>query len=335
LSPRPEDRSGVEERVVSWLIEPEQPAVRYRALTDLLDRGQDSAEVVEALGEIPKKGWAAAILRKQEPGGRWEWEARQSLYVPKYICTIWNLIMLADLGMTASDRRVRKTCDLFLEQYARPDGGFDTPSSEWKRSELCLTGNLARTLTLCGYAEDPRVRASFDWLVKNQMEDGGWHCFYEKAFGRGTLDCWEGLSAFAALPRSKWTRSMKRSVERGAEFYLRKELFRQGKQRYVPWFRFHYPVHYYYDILVGLDVLTKLGYGDDKRLGPALEVMKSKRRKDGTWALDAVHPDLGAGAGYRMKKGRYTPFALETKGTPSKWITLTCLRVLKRVEEAS
>ena len=165
------------------------------------------------------------------------------------------------------------------------------------------------------------------------MEDGGWHCFYEKAFGRGTLDCWEGSSAFAVLPRSSWTRSIKRSVERGAEFYLRKNLFKQGK-KYLPWLRFHYPVHYYYDLLVGLDVLTKLGYGDDERLDPALEIMKSKRSKDGRWDLEAVHPDLGLGAGYRVNKKRVTPFALEAKGQPSKWITLTCLRVLKMVEEA-
>ena len=120
--------------------------------------------------------------------------------MPKYISTIWNLIVLADLGMTAKDERVKRSCDLFLEQYARPDGGFDSPSSEWRRSELCLTGNLARTLVLCGYAEDRRVRAAFDWLVENQMEDGGWHCFYESAFGRGTLDCWEGLSASRRCP---------------------------------------------------------------------------------------------------------------------------------------
>jgi len=323
-----------ESRVIEWLLDPEQPSSRYHTLTGLLDRRENGADVKEAKAQIPEKGWAREILATQAPDARWSWEARKSLYVPKYTSTIWNLIMLADLGMTAEDQRVRKTCELFLEQYSRPDGGFDTPNSDWKRSELCITGNLARTLVCCGYADDARVKSALNWLVKTQMDDGGWHCFYEQAFGRGTLDCWEGLSAFAAIPKSRWTRSVKRSVERGAEFYLRKGLFREGKKRYVPWFRFHYPVHYYYDILVGLDVITKLGYGGDKRLDPALEIMMGKRKRGGTWILDAVHPDLGAGAGYRMSKKRVTPFALESKGKPSKWITLTCLQVLKRVEEA-
>ena len=116
-------------------------------------------------------------------------------------------------------------------------------------------------LTRFGYDDDFRVRKLFDRLVEDQKDDGGWHCFEST---RGTLDCWEGLAAFAALPRSKRTRGIKNSIERGAEFYLARNLFREG--RYPPWFRLHYPNHYYYDILVGLDVITKLGYGGDRRL---------------------------------------------------------------------
>ena len=316
--------------MLSWLLEPSQPAARYRTLLDLLDYSTDSREVQHAHASIPKIGWAHDILQAQKPGGNWE--SRRNLYLPKYSATIWRLIVLADLGLTRRDHRIRKPCEMFLNEYARPDGGFDTPGSTWSRSELCLTGNLARTLLLCGYGEDRRVLSALDWLVKNQMDDGGWHCMYERAFGRGTLDCWEGLSAFAAFPRRKWTRSIKRCVENGAEFYLSRELFRQGRRPYLPWLRFHYPVHYYYDLLVGLDVITSLGYGGDKRLKSAIEILKRRRLQDGSWALDAIHPDVGLGAGYRFKK-RPRRFALEQPGNPSKWITLTALRVLKRIDE--
>jgi hypothetical protein len=321
----------IERRVLEWLLEPSQPAVRYYTLLDLLDYAGDREEVHQARSNIPKHGWAREILLAQKPGGYWD--LRNDLYRPKYSATIWRLIVLADLGLTAKDIRIRKPCEFFLNEYSRPDGGFDAPSSTWSRSELCLTGNLGRTLVRCGYEEDKRVLAAFDWLIENQMDDGGWHCFYERAFGRGTLDCWEGLSAFAALPRRKWTRRIKRSVERGVEFYLKRELFKQGRH-YAPWLRFHYPVHYYYDALVGLDVVTSLEYTDDRRLKLALRLLEGKRRVDGTWALDAVHPDLERGASYRLKN-RPKQFALEKEGKSSKWITLTALRVLKRVEETN
>lgn len=321
----------LDQEVLNWLLEPNQPAVRYYTLLDLLDYSKDSHEVRKAYSQIPRIGWAHQILKVQKPGGFWE--SRKDLYRPKYAATIWRLIVLSDLGLTRKDERVRKSCELFLNEYYRPDGGFDTPSSTWSRSEHCLTGNLARVFVRCGYREDRRVISAFDWLVDNQMKDGGWHCFYERAFGRGTLDCWEGLSAFAVLPRSRWTRRIKRSVERGAEFYLERKLFKQGHRRYQPWLRFHYPVHYYYDLLVGLDVITSLGYTNDRRLKAALQILHSKRRTNGTWTLDAIHPDLGVGAGYRFKAPK--PFALEVEGRPSKWITLTALRVLKRTEAYS
>lgn len=322
----------IDQAVLDWLLEPNQPAVRYRTLLDLLDYPRNSAEVQIAFSNIPKVGWANEILKMQKKGGYWE--SQISLYQPKYTATIWRLIVLADLGLTARDDRIRKPCEFFLNQYSRPDGGFDTPSDTLTRSEVCVTGNLARTLLLCGYAEDSRVLSALNWLVDNQMDDGGWHCFYDRTFGRGTLDCWEPLSAYAILPKEKRTRRVKRSIERGAEFYLEKELFKQGHRRYLPWFRFHYPVHYYYDLLVGFDVITRLGYEDDKRLKAGLEILNKKRLVGGTWALDAIHPDLGTGAGYRLR-AKPKRFALEKEGAPSKWITLTALQILKRVDDAT
>ena len=122
------------------------PAVRYRTLVDLLGRSGNSGDVKEAQSQIPRRGRAASILSRQKPAGYWE--SRKDLYRPKYIATIWNLIVLADLGMTSSDARVRRSCELFLNEYSRPDGGFDMPSSDWSRSELCLTGNLAPTTSI-------------------------------------------------------------------------------------------------------------------------------------------------------------------------------------------
>src|SRR5437879_5507916 len=67
---------------------------------------------------------------------------------------------------------------------------------------------------------------------------------------------------------------------------------------------------------------------DDR--GPAGE-----RQSDGTWFLDRIHPDEGPGSARGAVRKKVRPLALERAGEPSKWITLTALRVLKRVEDAS
>jgi hypothetical protein len=272
---------------------------------------------------IPKRGWAYNILKTQKPDGHWQ--STDSLYHPKYTATNWISIILSDLGMTRENRGVRLAADLFFKQWlALPSG------DNIFNDEVCIVGNAARMLTRFGYGDDFKVRKLFDRLVEDQKDDGGWHCFESRT---GTLDGWEALAAFSVLPKSKRTRGIRNSIERGSEFYLEKRLLNEGKRKYLPWFRFHYPNHYYYDILVGLDVITKLGYGDDKRLKPALKLLNEKRQRDGTWLLDKVHPDLGPGAQYSLRK-KATPFALEKPGRPSKWITLTALRVIKNVEEA-
>ncbi len=312
-------------RDIDWLLQDDQPSVRYKALKDILHRSEEDPDVRRARGAIRKVGWAAEILAEQLPGGYWN--NTEQLHRPKYLATFWKFLMLADLGLTAEEPRMKLTCELLLSKCARADGGF----SFWPESHFCSSGMLAEALLMCGYGDDPRLQRVFDWIVQAQKDDGGWHCFPSR---KGTMDCWQGLSAFAALPRKRWTRRIRQSMERGAEFYLKRRLYREGKGRYVPWFRFHYPVHYYYDLLVGLDILTALGFSDDPRLSFALKFLRGRQEAGGWWMLDAVHPDVDAEV--RKDYVRYEPywpipFSLETAGEPSKLITLRALRVLERV----
>jgi len=312
--------------VMEWLMEPDQPAVRYLAMRDLLDTSE--GDLREAKRAIPSKGWVSQILQTRHRGGFWVDD--KDLYRPKYFSTNWMLLILSDLGVTRELPWLAESAEMWRDKYARPDGGFDNPGAE--ESELCLVGNTARALVKFGYEDDPKVERAFGWLVRNQKPNGGWHCFGKN----GVIDGWEGMSAFAVYPRQKWTRGMKEAVERGLEFYLERRLLRQGR-RYDPWYRLHFPYHYYYDLLVGLEFVTALGRGDDPRAAHAVRLLKEKRRRDGRWLMDAVHPDyLNDGkmpTWWPKHKDRLKPFSLENAGEPSKMITLRALRLLKRLGE--
>src|SRR5207249_4138806 len=77
--------------------------------------------------------------------------------------------------------------------------------------------------------------------------------------------------------------------------------------------------------------------GGDSRLQHAVSHLEKKRRSDGRWNLDAIHPDVGGSMSewyVKHPKQMLTPFALESVGAPSKMITLTAMTVLERLKAA-
>lgn len=334
MSERPSP--GIEGRdraVLAWLLEKNQPAVRYRALVDLLGRKEDDPDVREARSKIARVGWAADQLRLQRPKGFWEPREPKNvsewvdfLYFPPFLGTNWRALVLAELGLNFGDPRIKKVADLMFEYKLRYSSPFN-----FFHEEVCISANTARMMTCFGFGEDPKIRKLFDWLIEDQRENGGWNCSQGTP---GTLDAWEALAAFGTVPKAKRSPQMARAIERGAEFYLERRLLREGK-RYAPWFRLHYPNHYFYDVLVGLDVITRLGFSDDRRLEPALDILREKRRRDGTWQTDRVHPDSGPGVSISSEPEKVRSLVIEPPGKPSKWVTLKALTVLKRVSEAT
>ena len=142
------------DQVVDWLLEEDQPAVRYYTLVDLLDRSRRDAEVKQAYSNISKKGWAFDILREQKEKGYWE--SKKSLYRPKYTATNWRAIVLSDLGLTSKNKQIRKTADLFLGQWLALPSGENVFNDE-----VCIVGNTARVLTRFGHEGDFKIRKLF------------------------------------------------------------------------------------------------------------------------------------------------------------------------------
>ena len=54
---------------VDWLLEDDNPSVKYFTLIDVLDRSHDDFEVIKAKEDIMKIGVVPKILEKQKPGG--------------------------------------------------------------------------------------------------------------------------------------------------------------------------------------------------------------------------------------------------------------------------
>ncbi len=247
-------------------------------------------------------------------------------------------MLLAEMGVPPDDR-IKAECERFFDLHQVDTGAFACPSklerARRRWDEACLTGNMVRTLFKFGYGEDRRVQRAVDWFPEHQQEDGGWNCDYpeKKVKHSSFMSTVEPLWAYSEIPRRKWTRRMKRSIERGAEFLLMHRVYKSDNHHWRPTYPFftqlHFPMYYFYDALHGLRVLTKLGYADDERIRDAVHLLLSKQNPDGTWNLEGDWYREGD-LFYPSGKGRKTLVDVEELGKPSKWITLNCYRVLSQ-----
>ncbi len=321
---------------VDWLLEENNPSVRYFALTDLLERASSDNAVKAAKVKIMEVGPVPKILSKQNVGGYWM--GSDKFYSSKYKGAVWQLIILAELGADGDDVRVRKACEFILEYSQDSEsGGFSIWHSVRKGGGRhsgvipCLTGNMVWSLIKLGYLDDPRVEKGIDWITTYQrFDDGissrpkGWP--YDKTAGScfGNHSCHMGvvktLKAMAEIPVIKRSQNTKVTIRKAVDYLLKHHIFKRShdltRVSRPGWLRFGFPLMYQDDVLEILGILTRLGYKDE-RMQEAVDLVVSKQDAEGRWKLENTF------------NGRFHT-NIETKGKPSKWITLNALRMLKR-----
>ncbi len=300
-----------------WLLEESEPAVRYLALRDLLDRPADDPVLLWAQAEILGSPTVQTILAAQRPEGYWAKPGPG--YMPGYRGTLWTLILLAELGVPGDAPAVRNGCNYLLDHALTEGGdfvawrlfGWDLPSPV---PALCLPGNALFFLLRFGFGEEPRVQRAVGRLAERSLASQ-WKCAAARS-----RPCWwaavKTLKALAELPAREGT--VAETVARASELLLSVPYWDAGHPaaRDPNWAHFGFPLFYHSDLLEIAEVLCRLGLGGDPRIAEVVALIAGKQDVDGTWPLERtfsgqMHADI------------------EAQGEPSKWVTLRALRVLK------
>lgn len=317
-----------------WLLEPDpdNPGVRYFALRELLDRPEDDAEVQAARAAIMSTGPVPAILDAQYPEGYWIKPGGG--YSPKYRSTVWQIIFLAELGADPAHEQVRRGCEYLLSHSIAANGAFSAYQKPVPSGAIpCLNGNLLYALQRLGYGEDARVQTALDWLAHaitgeddfEYLKSGTCGPCFACSANEGQPCAWganKAMKALLAVPPQRRTPPMQRALQVGAEFLLSRDPaaadYPYTQRVSSTWFKFGFPLTYWSDVLETTAVLVELGYGHDPRLHNALQLILDKQDAQGRWKLEnALTGKMWAD--------------IESKGQPSKWVTLRVLRVLKHI----
>jgi hypothetical protein len=335
MNPLTNWKSYVRGNTLEWLLEDNNPSVRYFALIDLLDKRSNSSEVRCAKAKIMTDGSVPEILNKQKPGGYWEDPDR--FYLPKFKSTFWTFFLLAELSADGDDKRIKQTCNYILSHSKdKTSGAFSFRSGkngggDHEKVVPCLTGIMLFSLIRFGYLDDPRIQEGINWIVRYQrFDDGiekaprGWPYSAgnrkgESCWGKHT--CFDGvvgcLMALSEIPKTQRSKEVKRTIEQASEYMLKHHIYKRShdlSQIANPrWIMLGFPFRF--DFLQVLFILSELGYHDN-RMQDALDLLLSKQNENGRWLLEKAH-------------NRMLQTNIEYRAMESKWITLNALRSLK------
>ena len=273
---------------LAWLLEEDNPAMRYRTKTEILG---------EPANKEPVIAWINGFLPE-------DWQRREGLWY-----TYW-LTAVAECGLSWDD------IPMDVKRATRFEGrhGFECGCGDFMR---------LRALVRLGLGAAPTVAELIRGLPQSQLPDGGFLCAHRmekrknmpKSCAKATLHA----LLFAAECR-------KRGIETGIEaplieYFRRHNLFYRTDDlktlmldgragwRTIDCF---YPFE---AMRVGLqnvvESLCVLGLGEDECMAGALAMLQSKRGADGRYPLEGT-----------LTKS-YLP--KERAGVPSKWVTFYAL----------
>jgi len=299
--------------VVEWLLDGD-PSIRWQVMKNLLDESQVTYEPERE--KVASEGWGMQLLARQDPDGNWG----NGVYSPKWKSTTYTLLLLRHLGLPPENEQALHGCEKFFSRGLEKDGGINLFKS-FRHSETCVNGMFLALLSYFHYA-DERIHSVAEFLLRDQMPDGGWNCERIKGATHSsfhtTISVLEGLTEYG-LTYPQAFAAVSPALDFAREFLLQHCLYqshRTGKPADPSMAQMHFPPRWHYDFLRGLDYFQSSNAPTDDRLKPALDLLFSKRDKNGCWILNAPWPGL-------------VYFHMEQAGQPSRWNTLRALRVLK------
>jgi len=324
-----------------WLLEPDNPGVRYLALRDIVEAGEKEIEAARRIAH--REGLIAEVLSKMDTEGFWVRPGPG--YFPTYTGTVWAVILLAQLGATIDmDKRIAAACVYIFDHSLTKYGQFTANGSPSGTLD-CLQGNLCYSLLDLG-CTDARLDKAYEWMARSvtgegvaPMTDRAAKIRYYSTNKCGPVfacsgtykkSCaWGGVKvmlAFSKLPVEKRTPLINDAITTGIDFLFSKDPAKADYPiGYSPkptgkpsgnWWKFGFPLFYITDILQNVEALARLGYGKDPRLANALQIILDKQDHQGRWLMEYSYTG--------KTWGDFGP-----KKMPNKWVTLRALRVLK------
>jgi hypothetical protein len=346
-----------EAALIHRLLDPKDPALRFRVLTELLENPPDDPEVALAGRRIPEQPWIKATLAAQKEDGSWGPNVGSS-----YDGTCWVLYHLSEMGAPASLQAIQKGMGVLLLEAKRTAElrGRRALSFEgcndgvyWTFPTACFSSRAATALIRFGHLANPLTQGALSACRTLFDPEEGFDCFVmdDSLLPSCFMAVPSVLKAFLAIPEGDRSGEDRELIRLMVALLKKRHLYRyvakesrewqawphkataqqrreEGPKWYaagradprrekVGWLRFRFPHSYNSDLLEVMLVMGEAGVGLDEVMEGGLRLILSKRGKEGMWKM------VG-GLNGKMHAD------LDQTGAPSPWITYRALLAFKR-----
>lgn len=286
--------------IINWLLDPSEPSVRYRTVTELLGTELTVDEHRQHKAAIYESKPVEKILKHMLSDGSWPGRGEN-------ISPTFCVSHLAELGVDKNYPPMDLTVSYLMKRNAGKDfHGYP-----------CNDAIQLRALVQAGCKEHPFVQRQLARVLEVGHTDGGYLCS-RPTFTDKTKSCLHGsqntLLLYAELPETWDTPSCKALVD----YFLERHIyFKRNDLSVKPRgdLRTIYPFILRQGLLRPLYALSRMGYGTRPELNCAWNLLEQKRTPDGAYIVDWTPPT--------------TYFSGGKRGMPSKWVTLYALLALK------
>lgn len=296
--------------VISWLQEGDI-SIQYQVSRYLLH--EDEAIYEKYQKDIHKSGWCKELI------DLWDSKTKmwgKSVYSPKWISTTYTMLDLKNFSIDPTLDFYQEAATLLIEKL------WTTQNIKKEYPlDLCICGML---LNLCCYAKlaSPSINDIVDTLLQYHMADGAWNCALKSNPHHSSLHTTINvLEGFLEYKRNGYTYRLEeitKKVLESHEFILAHHLYKSDKTGKVikkSFTMLSYPSRWKYDILRAMIYFTEVTTPYDIRMNDAIELIKSKEKKDGTWPVQQKYAGL-------------VHFDYEKTGSSSRINTIRAIRVL-------
>jgi hypothetical protein len=323
--------------LIPLLLADPSPSLRLLVLRDLLNRSDDDAEVMELAKLQEDDPLIQKLLSLQNKDGSWRGGEGGGDILGQIRLTAQALMGLGYFGLNPDHPAVKKGAEFLFAQQQKdgswplvtPGALLDGAARDIKYHVIPLQTSLPLLgLAWAGHATDPRAEVAYDWLLNEELPQGGWPSgrHYEKyIFAAGyrrlahsKFGCRTNTTAAVVALALHPTRKINRSTRRGLDLLLAQET-RQTQTlgfevaRIIGTERPRGGFTYFrrYDVAQILDLCWRIGASlEDGRVADNVRFVKELQGPHGLWEYQR-HPEI------------------------SRWITFDLLRSLSRLDSES